>query len=69
MLKNKSQTENITPPPILVGPAKQGCATSFLTQKGGEMDKVCGPIQQDSRKEPREQYAQPDDEKKAGGEG
>ena len=46
--------------------SKQGCTTSFLTNKRGEMDELCGL---DSAKQPKEkEYVQPDDEKEAGGE-
>jgi hypothetical protein len=43
----------------------QGCATSFLMQKRGEIGEVCGNLQPD----PREEYVQPEEEKEAGGEG
>ena len=44
--------------------SKQGCATSFLTNKRGETDELCGL---DPAKRTKE-YVQPDDEKEAGGE-
>ena len=72
MLKNKPEIERLTPPPIPEAPSKQGCATSFLTQKGGEMNKVCGQVQPevqpDLKNESKEQYVQPDEEKESGGE-
>jgi hypothetical protein len=45
--------------------AKQGCATSFLTEHENEMDKLC----ERTPAEQREEYTQPDEEKEAGGEG
>jgi hypothetical protein len=68
MLKENSETGNVTPHPAPEDSSKQGCATSFLTQKGGEMDKVCGPTQLHPAKKPKEPYVQPDDEKESGGE-
>jgi hypothetical protein len=68
MPKDNSQTTSVTPHPIPEDPSKQGCATSFLTQKGGEMDKVCGPTQPHPPKEHKEPYVQPEDEKESGGE-
>ena len=46
-------------------PAAEGCATSFLMQERGEIDKACGEPEPD----PNEEYVQPDKEKEAGGEG
>jgi hypothetical protein len=43
---------------------KRGCATSFLTAKRNEMDKVCGGIPAGTP----EEYVQPDEEKETGGE-
>ena len=45
--------------------AKQGCATSFLMEERGEIDKLCGR----TTTEKKEQYVQPEKEKEAGGEG
>ena len=47
------------------GSIAQGCATSFLMQKRGEIGEVCGDAQPD----PTEEYVQPEAEKEAGGEG
>ncbi len=44
---------------------KRGCPTSFLLQKKGEMDKLCGGAGGDVK----EEYVQPDTEKESGGEG
>lgn len=46
-------------------PAAEGCATSFLMQERGEIDKACGVPEPD----PNEEYVQPEKEKEAGGEG
>jgi hypothetical protein len=47
------------------GSAPQGCATSFLMRRRGEIGGVCGEPQPD----PNEEYVQPENEKEAGGEG
>jgi hypothetical protein len=52
------------PGPTKAGPKAQGCATSFLMQKRGEIGEVCGDVQPD----PKEEYVQPEKEKEAGGE-
>jgi hypothetical protein len=46
-------------------PKTQGCVTSFLLQKRGEIGEVCGDVQPD----PKEEFVQPEKEKEAGGEG
>ncbi len=53
------------PDPTRADPKTQGCATSFLMEKRGEIGEVCGDIQPD----PKEEYVQPEKEKEAGGEG
>jgi len=45
-------------------PGTRGCTTSFLTQKKNESDKICGPVQPDSK----EECVQKDEEKESGGE-
>ena len=47
------------------GSSPQGCATSFLMQKRGEIGSVCG----DQQPDPNEEYVQPENEKETGGEG
>jgi len=66
MLKSESKMEpnNTHESNLPVPPGKQGCATSFLTQKRGEMDKACGGV----GAEQKEEYVQPDAEKESGGE-
>jgi hypothetical protein len=59
--ETKEKGEDPKPDP----PATQGCATSFLMQERGEIDKVCGEPEPD----PNEEYVQPEKEKEAGGEG
>jgi hypothetical protein len=53
---------NAAPDPTKAEPKTPGCAPSFLMQKRGERDPVCGDIQ-------AEEYVQPENEKEAGGEG
>jgi len=53
-----------TPPIVPVDGENCGCTPSFLTEKRGEMDKMCGGAQADTNG----QYVQPDDEKESGGE-
>jgi len=67
MRKSESKTEADNTPESAVPAAsgKQGCATSFLLQKKGEMDKLCGG----ASGKPGEEYVQPDAEKESGGEG
>jgi hypothetical protein len=64
MLKNKIEPGKITPSSVPADLEKRGCATSFLTGKRNEIDKVCGGIQAKQQ----EEYTQPDEEKEAGGE-
>jgi hypothetical protein len=68
MSKNDSAVEPITKKNALPVPAdadKKGCATSFLTGKNNEQDKLCGELPV----EPKKPYVQPDEEKESGGEG
>ena len=50
--------------PDTLTPGTSGCTTSFVGQKNNEMDKVCGAVQPDPKKE----YVQNDEEKESGGE-
>ena len=61
----KKELGAMTPVRAPADSQKDGCATSFLMQERGEMDRLCGRIQPD----PNEEYVQPDREKEAGGEG
>jgi len=61
----KKEPGATTPASVPPGSQKQGCAPSFLMEERGEMDKLCGEVQPDSK----EEYVQPDKEKEAGGEG
>jgi hypothetical protein len=56
---------NTQPDPARSDPNTQGCATSFLMEKRGEIGEVCGDV----RPDPKEEYVQPEKEKEAGGEG
>jgi hypothetical protein len=56
---------NTQPDSTTADPRTQGCATSFLLQKRGEIGEVCANAQPD----PQEEYVQPEKEKEAGGEG
>jgi hypothetical protein len=64
MPKNKIEPGEMTLSSVPADPEKRGCATSFLTGKRNEIDKVCGGIQGTQQQE----YTQPDEEKEAGGE-
>ena len=57
---HKSASESNSAP---ANNSKQGCATSFIMEKRGEMDKLSG----EAPTEPG-RYVQPDKEKEAGGE-
>jgi hypothetical protein len=63
MSANKDQSSKMlsSVPPDL---KKRGCGTSFLNGKRNEMDQLCGG----ARAMTPEEYAQPDEEKEAGGE-
>jgi hypothetical protein len=54
----------VTTSPVPVVSGKQGCSTSFLTQKKNEMDTTCGA----PKPRAKEQYVQPEAEKESGGE-
>jgi hypothetical protein len=55
---------NTMPSSVQAELEKRGCATSFLTNERNEIGKVCGEIQATNP----EEYVQPDEEKKTGGE-
>jgi hypothetical protein len=62
----KEKPVKVVRPVVRPDDSKRGCATSFLTNKRGEMDELCGV---DPAKNPKEkEYVQPDEEKEAGGE-
>jgi hypothetical protein len=46
-------------------PDAEGCATSFLMEKRGEIGGPCADV----RPNPQEEFVQPDQEREAGGEG
>jgi hypothetical protein len=56
---------NTQPDQAKADPKTQGCATSFLMEERGEIDKLCGR----TPTEKKEEYVQPEKEKEAGGEG
>jgi hypothetical protein len=60
----KQTPDKATRPAISPDASKQGCTPSFLTNKRGETDELCGV---EPAKRPKE-YVQPDEEKEAGGE-
>jgi hypothetical protein len=72
MSKTKDEDRNTVPTELnhvrqlssTPSPENRGCATSFLTRKKNESDKVCGALQPDSD----EEYVQRDEEKESGGE-
>ena len=56
---------NTQPDPARADSETQGCASSFLMQRRGEIGEECGDLQPDAK----EEYVQPEKEKEAGGEG
>jgi len=63
---DKKKPDKVVRPIVQPDDSKRGCTTSFLTNKRGEMDELCGV---DPAKNPKEkEYVQPDEEKEAGGE-
>jgi hypothetical protein len=56
---HKSVTDSSSTP---ANSSNQGCASSFIMEQRGEMDKLCGDVP----KVPGE-YVQPDEEKETGG--
>jgi hypothetical protein len=56
--------QSLPPSSVQADRTNQGCTTSFLTEQENKMDKLCGR----TPAEHQEEYAQPDEEKEAGGE-
>jgi hypothetical protein len=67
--KPKQSTTAAPPSPApataAVPPDIQGCATSFLTEKGGELNEAC----EVTAPQKKDEYVQPEAEKESGGEG
>jgi len=54
--------QDLFPSSVQEDRVKQGCTTSFPTERENEMDKLCGR----TPAEEQEEYTQPDEEKEAG---